>query len=91
MPEVTMEAAAEAIVETATPAVTAGTLNWKKVAFVAGGILVVAGSAYACKKIIDKRKASKIVEVNPPVEEVVEEVVEDLQEEPPKTKAKAKK
>lgn len=86
MPEVTMEAA-EAIVETAAPVVTAGTLNWKKVAFVAGGILVVAGSAYACKKIIDKRKASKIVEVNP----LVEEVVEEFQEEPPKTKAKAKK
>lgn len=86
MPEVTMEAATEAIVEAA-PAVTAGTLNWKKVALVAGGILVVAGSAYACKKIIDKRKAAKTVEVNPVIEEV-EEVVEEIKEEAPKAKGK---
>ena len=86
MPEVTMEAATEAIVEAA-PAVTAGTLNWKKVAFVAGGIHVVAGSAYACKKIIDKRKAAKTVEVNPVIEQV-EEVVEEIKEEAPKAKGK---
>lgn len=86
MPEVTMEAATEAIVEAA-PAVTAGTLNWKKVAFVVGGILVVAGSAYACKKIIDKRKAAKTVEVNPVIEEVTE-VVEEIKEEAPKAKGK---
>ena len=84
------EAVGEAVVA---PAVASGTLNWKKVAFVAGGILVVAGSAYACKKIIDKRKAAKIVEVNPAPEVVEEiaEVVEEIKEEAPKTKAKAKK
>lgn len=51
---------ATAAAETVAPVVVKdGTLDWKKVAFVAGGILVVAGGAYCAKKMIDKRKANK--------------------------------
>lgn len=39
--------------------VTTGTLDYKKVAMIAGGILIIGVSAYATKKLIDKRKAKK--------------------------------
>lgn len=52
---------AKAVAETAAPAVTTGTIDWKKVAFVAGGVLVLAGAAYCTKKAVDKRKAKKAV------------------------------
>jgi len=72
MPEVTMEAAAEAVVEAVTPAVNAGTLDYKKVALYAGAVIAIAGCGYLGYRAIKKRKAAKavIVEVNPePTEE----------------------
>ena len=39
--------------------VTTGTLDYKKVAMIAGGIIIIGVSAYATKKLIDKRKAKK--------------------------------
>lgn len=80
---------AEVVAETVAPAVDPGTLSWKKVAVVASiGAGVVIG-AVVCKKLIDKRKAEKTVEINPV--EVVEETPVMEEEAPapaPKTKAK---
>ena len=45
-------------VKVAAPVAT-GTLDYKKVAMITGGILVIGVSAYATKKLIDKRKAKK--------------------------------
>ena len=83
MPEVTMEAAAEAVVEAVAPAVNAGTIDYKKVAIYAGSVIVVAGCGYLAYRAIKKRKAAKaaIVEVNPELPEEPKVEIEPAPEE----------
>jgi len=67
--------AVETTAELAAPVVNAGTLDYKKVAMIAGGTVVVAGCAYLAYRAIKKRKAKKAetVEVNPETEEAATE------------------
>ena len=55
----TVEAVAAPIVETVTPAVSAGTLDYKLVAITAAGTLAVTACAYFGYRAIKKRKAAK--------------------------------
>lgn len=77
---------AEVVAETVAPVVDPGTLNWKKVAAVTATVVGVVACAYICKKALDKRKAEKVVEVNPEPAPEEEPIVEE--EPAPKTKAK---
>lgn len=72
--------AAEAVAQVAAPVATnAGTLDYKKVAIVAGGVVVVGVGTYFCVKAIKKRRVKKeVIEsakqpvVDPALDEVTE-------------------
>lgn len=58
--------AVETAAEVAAPVVNAGTLDYKKVALYAGGVVVIAGCSYIAYRAIKKRKAAKeVIVVNP--------------------------
>lgn len=84
--EVTVAAA-----EITAPVVSAGTLDYKKVALIAGGTVVAAGCGFLAYRAIKKRKAAKttVIEVNP--ENVVEAPAEEPKEEVKETKTKKAK
>lgn len=60
-------ATVETTAAVAEPVMATLTINPKKVAFVAGGILVIGASAYVTKRILDKRKAAKSNEMVSPL------------------------
>ncbi len=73
------EAVAQAAAPIIEPAVKAGTLDYKKVAIAAGGVVIVGVGTYFCVKALKKRKAKKIVlestktpVVDPSLDEVTE-------------------
>lgn len=81
---------AEVVAETVAPVVNAGTLDPKKVTFVALGTVTVIIGSYICYRAIKKRQEAKtVVMINPEPAPVVEE--EPKVEEAPASKAKAKK
>lgn len=53
--------AAEAVAQVAAPVATTGALDYKKVALVAGGVVVVSVGTYFCVKAIKKRRVKKEV------------------------------
>ena len=55
MPEKVVETTVEAVA----PVVNAGTLDYKKVALIAGGVAIVGGCGFIAYRMIKKRKAEK--------------------------------
>ena len=82
---------AEVVAEAVTPVVNAGTLDPKKVTFVALGTVTVVIGGYICYRAIKKRQEAKTVKVNPEPAPEVLIAAEPEVEEAPEPKAKAKK
>ena len=78
----TAEVMAEAapMAEATVPVVNAGTLDWRKVALAAGGVVIVGVGTYFCIKAMKKRNMKKIVVIESADKPVVDPSLEDTAE-----------